>query len=144
MPLTGLNRTTVRPRGGVAKVELTPAPEYAGAVSTPRPADFAVWAFAEDRAHYSETLEGAVVRHTLAMEFAATAESRAAIDSLAAVAAARGVVARVTLASGETLVAGYSLRFGAGYPLRLVRREASSGRAPGDLPTISITLESID
>jgi hypothetical protein len=143
MPLTGLNRTAVRPRGGVAKVELTPASEYAGAVSASRPADFAAWAFAEDRAAYSETLEGALVRHTLAMEFAATSESRAAIDALVAVAAASGVVARVTLASGETLVAGYSSRFGAGYPLRVTALTASSGRAPGDLPTISLTLESL-
>ncbi len=145
MPLSGLNRSSTRPRGGVAKVELTPAPEYAGGV--PSPAGSSPWAFRKDRARYSEEWVGArplsgMVKHTLEMEFAATAESRRAVDELAQVCAARGVVAVVTMASGETLVAGYSSRFGVEYPLRMAKREETSGRLPGDMPTIAVVLES--
>jgi hypothetical protein len=141
MPLKGLNRPSARPRGGVAKVELIPASDYDAGSD---PATDCGWAFCEDRATYTVLREGALTRHTLIMEFAATADARNAIDRLAAVAAAQGIVARVTLASGQVVVAGYSTRFATTYPLRPTSLTDASGRTPGDMPTISITLESTD
>ncbi len=146
MPLSGLNKASVRPRGGVARVGLIPASKYAG--SAP-PATPAVWAFREDKARYSEETTGGqpiakMVRHTLEMEFAANPATRAAVDELRAAAASEGVVALVTMASGRVVVAGWSRRFGTRYPLRLVAESVSSGEAPADCPTVRVTLESTD
>ncbi len=142
MPLSGLNRSSVRPRGGVAGVELIPASEYAGGT----PSASSVRAFREDRARYSEVRTGGplvqLVRHTLVMELAATPETRRATRELASVCRTEGVVAVVTTASGELLVAGYSARFATLYPLRLTGMEYSSGNTPADFPTITLTLES--
>lgn len=145
MPLSGLNRPSAKPRGGVAKVELVPASEYAGTASARGPAQD----FREDRAHYSETPAresplAPLTKHTLVMELPATAESRRATGELAAISAAEGVAAVVTLASGEVIVAGYSARFGTRYPLRVTKIESVSGRTPADFPTITVTLESVD
>jgi hypothetical protein len=143
MPLSGFNTLSARPRGGVAKVELIPASEYAGGA----PPASSVWAFREDRARYSEEQmpTGALVplvRHTLEMEFPADPASREAVDELAATARAEGVVAVVTMASGEVIVAGYSSRFAEAYPLRITGRNVTSGRTPADFPTIALTLQS--
>ena len=145
MPLSGLNKPPVRPRGGVTKVELIPASSYAGGV----PPAGSAWAFREDRARYSEEITDGgplvrLVRHTLVMELAATAESRRAVDELAALCQTEGVVAVVTMASGELLAAGYSNRFGTLYPLRVAAVEYSSGNTPADFPTIALTLRSTD
>jgi hypothetical protein len=77
------------------------------------------------------------------MEFPATAQGRKAVDELSAY-SREGVVAVVTMASGEIVVAGYSSGFGTLYPLRLVKTESTSGHTPADLPTIAVTLQSID
>jgi hypothetical protein len=128
----------------VAEVELIPASLYAGEAPTaPLP-----WAFREDRARYrEEQMAGSVlaplVKRTLEMEFAADPAGRRAMDELSETAAAQGVVAVVTMASGEVIVAGYSLRFGTEFPMRVTGREADSGLSPGDFPTLSLTLESI-
>jgi hypothetical protein len=147
MPLTELSRPTVRPRGGVSKVELIPAPEWAGAGSSAQQV-MATWAFGEDRAHYSERMAGEsplapLIIHSLELELPAVAASRAAVALMRAVGYA-GFVARVTLASGERIVAGWSPRFGVLYPLRLVAAEIASGRTPADEPTIALKLESTD
>jgi hypothetical protein len=76
------------------------------------------------------------------MELAATPEARSAVRELAAVCRGEGVVARVTMASGEVLQAGYSPLYGALYPLRLAGVEYRSGNTPADLPTIVVTLQS--
>jgi hypothetical protein len=128
----------------VVKVELVPASLWTGE----HPVSAAAWAFREDRASYSEESAGEdktypFIRHTLAMEFPAARESRAAVEELAAY-VAEGVVAVITMASGEVVVAGHSARFGAGYPLRLVKTETTSGRTPADFPTLTVTLESVD
>lgn len=140
MPLSGLNPTSVRPRGGVAKVELVPASEYAA----DKPSSGSAWAFREDRARYTEEgTRAALVKHTLIMELPATPESRLAVDRLVDLSLGEGVVAVVTMASGEVVVAGYSSRFGSLYPLRSTGTEYSSGNTPADFPAITITLESI-
>ena len=158
MPISGLNPISVRPRGGVAKVELIPASqagaEAAAGFATQKEvvtalAASAAWAFREDRAHYSEERVSKepltpLVRHTLEMELPATATGRRSVEELATVSRGRGVVAVVTMASGEALVAGWSERFGGRYPLRLTDVKSISGRSPGDFPTISLTLESVD
>ncbi len=145
MSLSGLNRTPVRPRGGVAKVELIPASSYAGGV----PPAGSAWAFREDKARYSEDITDGgplvrLVRHTLVMELAATAEGRCAVDELVELCRAEGIVAVVTLASGEVIAVGYSARFGTLYPLRATAIEYSSGSTPADFPTIVLTLRSTD
>ncbi len=146
MPLTGLNRITARPRGGVRKVELATASEWAARESA---APRSGWAFREDRAGYTEERVGGeslspLVRHTLTMELPATPAARRAVDELISVASSEGVVAVVTMASGEVVVAGCSERFGVAYPLRPAGLESASGRTPADYPTITLTLECID
>ncbi len=145
MPLSELNRSSARSRGGVKRVELVPASRYAGRAS----AGAAGWAFVEDRARYTQSAlpEGGpvvLVRHTLAMKLPDNPDTRRSIADLLAVAAAEGVVALVTLASGRLLTAGYSVRFGTAYPLRVTGLESNTGAVPADLPTITLTLESID
>jgi hypothetical protein len=122
----------------VEKVELTPASKYAGADPS---TSTVAWAFREDRAAYTQTRQGPLVLHTLTMEIAATTAARGAVDVLTGVADSQGVVARVTLASGEVLVAGHSNRFGVQYPMRLTRVETISGHSPNDVPTIFLTFE---
>ncbi len=159
MPLYGLEKTSpdsVRPRGGVAKVELIPAGSFAGmgeaggvggvgeVGSVPAAAGYA---FREDRAHYSETRSGdglqMLVHHSLVMEFPAGEAARRAADELVA-RSGEGFVAIVTTASGERLSAGWSERFGTGYPLRVAKVSSASGSVPADFPAITVTLESVD
>ena len=126
-------------------MELTPAPLWTGVPS----ASSSTWTFREDRARYSEEQSGSsplapLVQHTLVMEFPATKGSRSIVEGLITACRTGGVVAVVTMASGEKIVAGSSIRFGAGYPLRMVKIESTSGRTPADFPTIAVTLESID
>jgi hypothetical protein len=145
MPLSGLNRTSARPRGGVASVELIPASEYAGGV----PPAGSAWAFREDRARYSEELTGEkplvpAVRHILELEFPSDAASRLRVAELERVAASEGVVAVVAMASGERIVVGYSRRFAAADPLHVINKRVDTGLVPGDFPIIAVTLESVD
>ena len=159
MSLSGLNRISVRPRGGVAKVELIPTTavasvdfathNYAALASIAQAVGASAWAFREDCAWYSEESVGdeklsSLVRHTLVMEFPATHDSCRAVNGLADTSAVEGVAAVITMASGEVIIAGYSSRFGVEYPLRVVKREITSGRTPADFPTVTITLESVD
>ncbi len=133
--LPSLERISVRPRGGVNRVELVSAPQF-----TPS-APGAEWVFREDHAEYScELLDGGIVRHRLRMELPANALSLAATDRLIAL-SPHGFVARVTLASDENLTIGFSERFGVSYPLRLAEYSCSSGSSPDDFPTVSLTFE---
>lgn len=155
MPLEGLERLTSRPRGGVVKVALTPASDFAGATGAAGGTEAngdtgaagAEYVFREDGALYTETLSGdplqPLVRHTLVMEFPAGEASRRAVDELVR-GTAGGFVARIVLASGERLTAGYSARFGTAYPLRVTGVASVSGSTPADLPSIELTLESED
>ncbi len=143
MALTGLNRIVVRPRGGVAKVELVLANTFA---AQPDPASgFATYVFREDMAHYECTSVGEPTRplteHTLVMELPAVAETRVAVEQLRR---SCGVVAIITLASGETLTVGHTPTFGTAYPLRVTAVESTSGLVPGDFPTVKITLQCTD
>lgn len=140
MPLTGSNRIAVRPRGGVVRVGLASASDLVGA---PDPASgFSEYVFREDRAHYQQTLTGdefrPLTRHTLTIELPATAANRAAAEGIRTSA---GVVARIELASGEVVLAGWSERFEASYPLLVTALETTSGSVPEDYPTVKLTLE---
>lgn len=152
MPLHGLKRLSVRPKGGIAKVEIVPACCFAGAGFDPGTGSlacvettdgFAGYAFREDRAHYSESLSAALVKHTLDMEFAAGEEARRAVDELVR-RSGEGFVAVVTTAGGERIVVGWSARFGTGYPLRVTNISSVSGSVPEDVPSVKVTLESED
>lgn len=116
------------------------ASEFAGTLD---PATgFANYSFREDRAHYTSDRVGEplkpLTRHTLAMELPATDRTRLAADQIRT---ADGLVARITMASGEVVVVGWSQAFAAAYPLRLTAMEAVSGSFPGDYPTVKLTLE---
>ncbi len=148
MPLYGLEKASphslVRPRGGVAKVELIPASSFAGVGFHTATAGYD---FREDCAHYSETHSGdglqILVRHSLVMEFPAGEAARRAAGELAAK-SGEGFVAIVTTAAGERLLAGWSARFGTGYPLRVAKVSSASGSVPADFPAVTVTLESTD
>ncbi|MDR2912445.1 MAG: hypothetical protein LBV38_03995 [Alistipes sp.] len=140
--LAGLDRVTVRSRGGVSKVELVPAPRWAGTA----PSDGScAWAFIEDRAHYSEetTDDGRLIRHTLSMELPAGRPTARAVERLMALDAG-GFVAVLTMASGETLVAGQSERFGTQYPMHIVALKLVSGSSPDERPTVTLFFECFD
>lgn len=55
-----------------------------------------------------------------------------------------GLCAVVTLNDGRTLLVGYSERFGAKQPLRVVSIRSSSGTRRTDPPTVTLTLENFD
>lgn len=56
----------------------------------------------------------------------------------------RGLCAVVTLNNGCRLLVGYSERFGAQQPLRVVSIKSSSGTRRTDPPTVTLTLENFD
>ena len=59
-------------------------------------------------------------------------------------AAADGVAARITMATGEEIVVGWSERFGFEQPLRLKTLTFCSGSKPNDSPRVVLTLSSRD
>lgn len=152
MTLSGLQKISVRPRGGLASVKFIPASagvttdaaRSAAADLEEHFLDAQPYFFREDGANYTEALtaEG-LVKHTLELDFPATSEARLAVDQLLAQSSG-GIVASAVTASGETLLIGWSERFGAAYPLRVTAVASGSGSTPGDLPTINLTLSSVD
>lgn len=165
MALSGFERISARPRGGVVRVELARAADFAGTTydavlerftSFPPPEIFKEYVFREDRARYAEQIarEGAqpLVRHTLTMELPAGSDAhRRAANELSGRSgpgsvsiSASGIVAIVTTAAGERLLVGWSRRFGAEYPLRVAGSIAALGATPADFPVLEITLASED
>ena len=59
-------------------------------------------------------------------------------------ASADGVVARIELCTGESIVVGWSQRFGLEQPLRLRSLAFHSGSRPSDSPRVVLTLASFD
>lgn len=59
-------------------------------------------------------------------------------------AATEGLAARVSLATGEVLLLGYSERFGFEQALRLKSLSFSSGSSPNDSPRVVLTLAACD
>ena len=59
-------------------------------------------------------------------------------------AAPEGLAARVSLATGEVLLLGYSERFGFEQALRLKSLSFSSGSSPNDSPRVVLTLAACD
>jgi hypothetical protein len=155
MQLSGLNRPSAKPKGGVETVELIAASDFTGAVYNPQTdcftsvntsAPMACYVFREDGCTYNEHRVGTrhrLVQHTLSMEFTATDEACRALSELASVAEG-GLVAIVTTGSGEKLLVGYSHRFGGRFPLRIESHHSASGVIPADSPTQTIVLMSED
>jgi hypothetical protein len=155
MQLSGLNRPSAKPKGGVVTVELIAAGDFTGAVYDTETGCFtsvqtsvpaACYVFREDGCTYNEHRVGTchrLVRHTLSMEFAATDDARQALAELASVADG-GLVAIVTTGSGERLLVGYSRRFGNRFPLRVESHTHTSGVTPAEHPTYTIVLVSED
>ncbi len=156
--LNGYSRRSGKRSGGIRSVALTGADAIAGftfdgyGVSVTGLAlapgqGFALYNFKEDEAEYSEQLSTqngiTAVDHRLSffIERMDVATIRA-VEELAS--ATRGVVALITMATGETFVAGISGKFGTERPLRLNSAQASSGRRMADETGETITLESRD
>jgi hypothetical protein len=155
MQLSGLDRITSKPVGGVVAVELTCATDFQSAAYdastdcfsyTVTSEPFARYVFREDGASYTEQsvgFRGGLVRHTLSMEFTATDEAHRALSQLKS-ASGDGFVAIVTRGSGKSLLVGYSHRFKGAFPLRIAGCTHSSGTTPADFPTITVVLTSED
>lgn len=156
MSLNGLQRAGAKPRGGIVSVALVGAPAFTGAVydrgqgcftSVDTAEPFAEYVFREDKASYcEETIVDngrSLVRHVLTMEFPAGSAAREAVEQLVRMSAG-GFVAVVETGAGERLLAGYSVRFGVRFPLRLKRAASGQGSCPSDFPTETIVLVSED
>jgi hypothetical protein len=155
MQLSGLDKPSAKPKGGVVTVELIAADEFIGAFYDAEldcftymeaSAAMACYVFREDGCTYNEQsvgIRGRLVKHTLSMEFAATEETRQALAELTS-AAESGLVAIVTTGSGERLLVGYSPRFAGRFPLRIESNTYTRGTTPADFPTQTIVLVSED
>lgn len=98
-------------------------------------------AVAEDGAGYVQRMQGAFslwyIRHELSWTLP-VAERLRELDGRG------GIVALLRLASGETVLAGWSADFGAGRPLRLVAAEADSSIRQAEDPVVRVTLRAND
>lgn len=134
--------------GQVVAVARDPATGCYTAIELRNGAAFSIYRFKEDRASYTETAEagqGPVrVVHTLEMELEKVdaAAARAADEMCAA--SGGGIIAVVTANNGVSVLAGYSDRFAADYPLRLVRGNGWSGLKPTDTSAETVVLQSVD
>jgi hypothetical protein len=77
------------------------------------------------------------------MEFTATDPAHRRLSELAST-AQDGLVAIVRKGSGESLLVGYSHKFGSAFPLRIESHSYSSGATPADFPTETLVLVSED
>lgn len=155
MPLNGLERTDVKPAGGIVSVELLPASALTGAGYDPKTgclaapqtaAPFARYAFREGSASYREESSPnghGLVRHTLTMEFHESPAVRKAVEQLTRM-SPEGFAAVITTAAGQRILAGYSVRFGNRFPLRLAAAASDSGKRPADIPVRTVVLAAED
>ncbi len=154
MRLRGLGRASSKPAGGIVSVGLIAVPDFKSAVYDPAgdcftsaetSEPFAAYVFREDRASYTEEAFGAggqpLVRHTLKVEFPAGEETHLALTELSET---TGFIALITTGAGQRLLAGYSPRFGAKYPLRLTKGFSDSGSRYPDFPSVTVIFESTD
>lgn len=135
-----------KPVGGVVAAELYSVRGLASPAQMAAGGGTAV-EIADAGSSYTETFsleEGRVrVEHLLVLR-ADAARAGAWFDESFIAACAEGVAARITLASGETLVAGWSPRFGFEQALRLRSLALRSGAEAVDEPHAELTLFSCD
>ena len=110
---------------------------------------FGPCAVAEDGAGYVQRMQGAFslwyIRHELSWTLpVAGGRAAAVVERLRELDGRGGIVALLRLASGETVLAGWSADFGAGRPLRLVAAEADSSTRQAEDPVVRVTLRAND
>lgn len=109
---------------------------------------FAVFHFKEDEASYSEKAAanptGILVTHSLSFALERMGRESATPVEQLATAAPNGYIAIVTFNNDESVLAGYSRRFGLEYPLRLQTATGNSGLKITDISAENITLVSVD
>lgn len=159
MQLTGYRRACGKRNGGIRSLALVQAEAVQAAdydhdegawagLTLETGKEFAVYHFKEDEAAFTETAvanaAGVLVTHTLSFTL-----ERMDTDSARAVRelcndAPNGLVAIVTTNNDVSVLAGYSRRFGPGYPLRVQRADAVSGRKLTDTSMETVVLVSVD
>ncbi len=107
---------------------------------------FALYHCKEDEAMYSETVdEAGVVTHELSLTFERMdAGSSKAVAELLAASHESGVAAIVRTNNDTAIFVGWSDRFAARYPLRMVAATGISGRKLSDVSSEALTLRSVD
>ncbi len=159
MQLSGYRRACGKRNGGIRSLALVQAEAVAEAeydvdagcwarLTLSQGKEFAEYHFKEDEAVFTETVTanaaGVLVTHTLSfvLERMDTASARAVRELCTST--PNGLVAIVTTNNDVSVVVGYSRKFGAGYPLRVQRAAAASGRKLADTSAETVVLVSVD
>ena len=136
-----------KPVGGIAHVELF-AVHGLGGVEDVVPGQGVEVSLMDDGSHYDEVTEAqglpVSVVHTLTLCSDRWLAAAWFDKEFMQRAAADGLVARITMATGEQIVVGWSERFGVEQPLRLKTLSFTSGSKPNDSPRVVLTLWSRD
>lgn len=136
-----------KPVGGVVAAELYPVRGLASAGQLAEGGGTAV-ELCDAGSSYTETFEveqGRVkVEHRLVLRADMGRAAAWFDEAFVARCGAEGVAARVTLASGERVVVGWSPRFGFEQALRLRSLALRSGTEPLDAPHAELTLSACD
>lgn len=102
----------------------------------------------EDEASYVQRMQGKFslwyIAHELVWRVPVAGGRAAALVERLRELDGRGIVALVCLASGDTLLAGWSADFGGERPLRLASVEADTAAAYAEDPVVRVTLRSCD
>lgn len=136
-----------KPIGGITAAELFTVGDKVGAEELIAGQGVAV-ALVDDGSKYEEVASADAtpvsVQHTLTLcsdrQLAAAWFDKGFLQH----AATEGLAARVSLATGEELLLGYSERFGFEQALRLKSLSFSSGSSPNDSPRVVLTLAACD
>lgn len=108
-------------------------------------AAFAEYEIFERQGLYSEKAgyKNGLVKLTHRLSFAVPFSEAAggSVAEILATASDQGVVALLLTAAGEKLLVGYSVEFGAGFPLKLDSAESGTGKDQKAIPATSIVLK---
>lgn len=136
-----------KPVGGVAHAELFAVGGLTSAEDLEQGRGLAV-DLTDDGSHYHEEASAdnlpVSVQHSLTLCSTRWQATEWFDADFLAHASADGVVARIGLCSGESIVVGWSQRFGFEQPLRLRSLHFNSGSHANDSPRVELTLTSCD
>lgn len=159
MQLTGYRRACGKRNGGIRSLALVQAEAVTAAdydvdagcytgITLAGGKAFAVYHFKEDEAAFTETAvtnaAGALVTHRLSFTLERMDEASATAVQELCKSAPNGLIAIVTSNNDVSVLAGYSERFGAAYPLRVQSAAAASGRKLTDVSVETVVLASSD
>ncbi len=136
-----------KPIGGITAAELFAVGDKVGAEELIAGQGVAV-ALVDDGSKYEEVASADAapvsVQHTLTLCSDRTLAAEWFDEEFLQRAAIEGLAARVTLATGEQVMLGWSERFGFEQALRLKSLTFSSGSSPNDSPRVVLTLVAYD